>query len=125
MLKKSGLQWTVFLNGCFLDYWAQPHIESYLRPSPFALDIEHKEAAIPGDGNSRITFTYSFDVARFVVASLDLEEWPEQSRIAGDVLTWNEFVLCAEETLGLSPVCFLLGTLATDIAIRLQVQDHL
>ncbi|KAF2676637.1 NAD(P)-binding protein [Lentithecium fluviatile CBS 122367] len=98
-LEKSGMQWTVFLNGCFLDYWAMPHIKSHLRPAPFAIDIAHREAAIPGDGNSRISFTYSFDVARFVVASLDLERWPAESRIAGDILTWNEFVRLAEKTL--------------------------
>ncbi|KAF2106600.1 hypothetical protein BDV96DRAFT_654602 [Lophiotrema nucula] len=98
-LKKSGLQWTVFLNGCFLDYWAQPHIKSYLKPAPFAIDIANRQAALPGNGNSLITFTYSFDVARFVVAALDLSEWPEESRIAGDALTWNEVVRLAEETL--------------------------
>lgn len=103
-LKRSDLQWTVFLNGCFLDYWAMPHIKSYLKPAPFAVDIAHRAAAIPGDGNKRVTFTYSFDVARFVVASLDLESWPEESRIAGDTLTWNEFVHLAQETLGLRHV---------------------
>lgn len=100
-LRKSSMQWTVFMNGCFLDYWAIPHITSYLRPTPFGIDIAHREAAIPGDGNSRISFTYSFDVAKFVVALLDVEVWPEESRVAGDILTWNEFVRLAEKTLGM------------------------
>jgi hypothetical protein len=99
-LRKSGLQWTVVLNGCFLDYCAIPHLESYLRPAPFAVEIAERKAAIPGDGN-RVSFTFSFDVARFVVGLLDLDVWLEESRIAGDTHTWNGFVLLAEEKLGL------------------------
>lgn len=101
MLEESDLQWTVFHNGCFLGCWAIPHIKSYLRPSPFGLDIEHREAAIPGDGNSRFTVTYLHDVARCLVTSLDLDEWPEVSRIACDTLTWTEFLQLAEEITGL------------------------
>ncbi|EOO01025.1 putative -like family protein [Phaeoacremonium minimum UCRPA7] len=99
-LKKSGLQWTVINNGCFLDYWGQPHIKTFLRPSPFGLDIANKEAAIPGDGNTPFSLTYTFDVARYVVALQDLDEWPEVSRFAGDIITWNEFLRLAEETTG-------------------------
>ncbi|CAG8219838.1 unnamed protein product [Penicillium salamii] len=99
-LRKSHLEWTSFLNGYFMDYFAPGKIKSYLRPFPTVIDIEHRVAAIPGNGDVPITFTYSFDVARFVVSSLDLEEWPDESRMAGDVLTWNELVSLAEEILG-------------------------
>lgn len=113
-LKKSGLQWTVVNNGCFLDYWGQPHIKSFLRPSPFGIDIANREAAIPGDGNTPFSLTYSFDMAKYVVALQDLDEWPEVSRFAGDIITWNEFLSLAEEVTGMpthlklayrSPVC--------------------
>lgn len=104
-LKRSTLQWTVVHNGCFLDYWGQPHIKTFLRPSPFGLDIANKEAAIPGDGNTPFSLTYTFDVAKFVVALQDLEKWPEVSRFAGNIITWNEFLRLAEEvTGGLSPI---------------------
>ncbi|KAF2146398.1 uncharacterized protein K452DRAFT_341044 [Aplosporella prunicola CBS 121167] len=99
-LKKTNLQWTVVLNGIFLDYYAMPHIKTYLNPNSLALDIASRIAAIPGDGNVPITFTYTFDVARFVVAMLDLEEWPEETRLAGDRVTFNEFVALAEEVTG-------------------------
>jgi hypothetical protein len=102
-LKASGLQWTMVNNGCFMDYWGQPQIKTHLRPSPFGLDIASKKAAIPGDGNTLFTLTYTFDVAKFVVALQDLDEWPEVSRFAGDIITWNEFVRLAEETTGRQP----------------------
>lgn len=47
-----------------------------------------------------VTFTYTFDVARYVVAALDLAAWPEESCVAGDTLTWNEFLALAEEARG-------------------------
>jgi nucleoside-diphosphate-sugar epimerase len=100
MLKESGLQWTVFLNGIFLDYFCPPDLKSYMKPNVFVIDMKNHVAAIPGDGNVPVTFTYSYDLARFVVAALDLDEWPEESRVVGDTLTWNEFVTLAEEIRG-------------------------
>ena len=79
-----------------------PHIQTHLKTAPFAVDIMSQQAAIPGDGTARVTFTYSYDVARFVVRLLSDESWPRESRIAGDVLTWNEFVRTAEEVLTVS-----------------------
>ncbi|GME39002.1 Pyridoxal-phosphate dependent enzyme [Neofusicoccum parvum] len=99
-LKKTDLQWTRFANGYFLDYWGLPHLKSYQEPFMPVLDIANKFAGIPGDGNTPVTFTYTFDLAKFVVASLDLPEWPEYSIVVGDKLTWNEFVKLAEEARG-------------------------
>jgi nucleoside-diphosphate-sugar epimerase len=100
LLKESGLQWTVFLNGIFLDYFGPPELKSHLKPNVFVLDMKNHVAAIPGDGNAPVTFTYSYDLARFVVAALDLEEWQEDSRVVGDTLTWHEFVAIVEEICG-------------------------
>ncbi|KAI9930259.1 hypothetical protein MW887_012072 [Aspergillus wentii] len=99
LLKASNLEWTVFLNGIFLDYFIPPSMPSYLKPNVFVIDMAHKVAAIPGDGSVPVTFTYTFDLARFVVAALDLEHWPEESRVIGDEMSWNEFVALAETTL--------------------------
>ncbi|KAJ5208020.1 NAD(P)-binding protein [Penicillium cf. viridicatum] len=76
VLRESGLMWTIFHGGIFLF------------------------AAIPGDGNVPVTFTYSFDLARFVVAALDLEKWDEETRVVGDEITWNQFVALAERYRG-------------------------
>ena len=105
ILKASELEWTVFLNGVFLDYYGMPHIKTYLAPNVFAIDMVNKVAAIPGDGNTPVTFTRSMDLAKFVVAALDLPSWEEESRVVGDEVTFNRFVDMAEEVCGESSTC--------------------
>ncbi|THX96951.1 nmrA-like family protein [Aureobasidium pullulans] len=100
ILKASDLEWTVFLNGVFLDYYGMPHIKTYLAPNVFAIDMVNKVAAIPGDGNTPVTFTWSMDLAKFVVAALDLPSWEEESCVVGDEVTFNQFVDMAEEVCG-------------------------
>lgn len=104
-LRRSDLEFTVFHNGIFLDYFipSETRLKSYLRPNVFVIDIAKKVAAIPGDGNAPLTLTYTFYLARFVVQSLDLKdgEWEEQSRVIGDEISWNEFVGLAEEISGM------------------------
>ncbi|KIM93965.1 hypothetical protein OIDMADRAFT_35415 [Oidiodendron maius Zn] len=39
------------------------------------VDVENMKAAIPGDGNTPIVFTYTVDMAKFVAASLELPKW--------------------------------------------------
>ncbi|KAI0170699.1 NmrA-like family protein [Pestalotiopsis sp. NC0098] len=53
-----------------------------------------------GTGDEMVTFTHTFDVARFLVAALDLDKWPRELRISGDVMTFKEFVKMAEEFKG-------------------------
>ncbi|KAL3470443.1 hypothetical protein BJX99DRAFT_251232 [Aspergillus californicus] len=98
-LKQSDLQYTVFHNGIFLDYFRSPDMKSYLKPNVFVIDLANRVAAIPGDGNVSVTFTYTFDLARFVVAVLDLDEWTDESRVIGDEMSWNGFVEMAERVL--------------------------
>jgi nucleoside-diphosphate-sugar epimerase len=100
-LEGSNLEWTVFHNGIFLDYFGGPSMKSYLKPNVFVIDIANRIAAIPGTGDVPVTFTYTFDLARFVVAALDLEKWEEESRVVGDAVTWHEFVKLAEEITGM------------------------
>lgn len=99
-LKKTNLEWTRFHNGYFLDYYGLPHVKSYQPNISFVMDMQSKVAAIPGDGNTPVVFTYTYDVAKFVVASLDLPKWDDEFFVIGDKLTWNEFVRLAEETRG-------------------------
>ncbi|GME61320.1 putative nmra-like family protein [Neofusicoccum parvum] len=98
--RKTNLEFTSIYNGHFLDYFGRPHIKTYQGPLTFVLDVANKTAAIPGTGDEPIVFTYSFDVAKFVSASLDLAEWPEELFVIGDRTTWNEFVKLAEEARG-------------------------
>ncbi|KAJ0122445.1 hypothetical protein J7T55_002958 [Diaporthe amygdali] len=99
-LEETSLEWAVVHNGTFLDYFAPPALKTYHPHSVLVLDMEHNAAGIPGDGNTLVTFTYTMDVARFVVAAVDLEKWPRELRIIGDELTFNEFVAIAEEVKG-------------------------
>ncbi|KAH6952290.1 hypothetical protein BKA56DRAFT_625814 [Ilyonectria sp. MPI-CAGE-AT-0026] len=90
----KDLEYTVVHNGMLLDYWTTKPSEM----SPFSLvvDAAHKVAAIPGDGNTPVAFTHTSDVAEYVTALLDAEEWDADSTIVGDKVTWNEFVKLAE-----------------------------
>ncbi|KIX93964.1 uncharacterized protein Z520_10301 [Fonsecaea multimorphosa CBS 102226] len=99
-LQKTDLEWTRLHNGYFLDYFGIPYIESNMTPVAFAVDMANKAAAIPGTGNDMTAFTYTKDVAKFVVAALDLEHWDEALFCYGDKVTWNEFLAIAEEMRG-------------------------
>lgn len=124
-LKKADLEWTVIYNGLFLDYFTMPHIKTHLSPNVIALDIAHKHAAIPGTGQVPITFTYTHDVAKFIVMALDLPKWDHESRIVGDTLTWNEFLKVAEETLGKS--CLAMSAMkskANDFSYRCAFRNN-
>jgi nucleoside-diphosphate-sugar epimerase len=99
-LRNTGLEWTRFSVGYFLDYYGMPYIKTNLRPLTFVVDMANKTAAIPGTGNDPMAFTYSLDVAKFVEAALDLPEWEETTFCYGEKTTWNSFVRMAEEARG-------------------------
>lgn len=83
-----------------MDYYGAPHIKTYLPPNPWPIDMANAAAALPGDGEAQMTFTCSFDVAQFVVKSLDLPRWDEEMRIVGDTVKLNDFLKMAEEARG-------------------------
>ncbi|KAM5386477.1 hypothetical protein ACJZ2D_000440 [Fusarium nematophilum] len=99
-LAKTGLEWTAFNLGWFLEYYGMPHVETYIPQTTFVVDMANKHAAIPGDGKQNMTFTYTKDVAKFVAAALDLPKWETNTYIIGDKMTWEEFVKLAEEARG-------------------------
>jgi nucleoside-diphosphate-sugar epimerase len=96
----KDLEWTLFYNGYFMDFFGMPKIPSYLPPYVMLIDIPENMAAIPGDGNKLVTFTHTSDVGKFVAASLDLEKWDRVSVIIGDKVTMNEAVKLAAEAKG-------------------------
>ncbi|KAK0653162.1 hypothetical protein B0T16DRAFT_455471 [Cercophora newfieldiana] len=98
----TDLEYTVFHNGFFMDYWGIPAVKSHMARTPLVnwLDIPNNAAAIPGSGNVPAVFTHTTDVAKFVAASLDLPKWEKETFIYGDKLTWNEFLKLAEEAKG-------------------------
>lgn len=99
-LKQSNLQYTRFATGFFMDYWGMPHFESHLAPFTFGIDMRNCQAAIPGSGDDLLSLTYSKDLAKLVVRTLDLDDWPEFSVGVGDDVTFNEMLRLAEEARG-------------------------
>lgn len=77
-----------------------PHVETYIPQTTFVVDMAHKHAAIPGDGKQQVTFTYTKDVGKFVVAALTLPKWDRDTYVIGDKMTWEDFVKVAEEARG-------------------------
>lgn len=96
-VSKTSLEYTAFYNGMFLDYFDP---KGDYQPLAFFVDIAHNSAAIPGDGNTPIVFTHTSDVAKFLVASLELAEWREESYVIGKKITLNELVELAETAKG-------------------------
>jgi hypothetical protein len=99
-LRKTKLEWTRFANGFFLDYYGAPCVKTHLPTITFAVDIASRKAAIPGTGDESVALTYSFDVAKFVSAFLNLPKWEEVTYCYGEKTTWNEFIKVAEEVTG-------------------------
>lgn len=87
--------------GQISDSFGIPHIKSYLPFRPLNVDVANKAAAIPGSGNDVIAYTYSFDMARFLVAALDLPKWDEDLFCYSDKATLNEVVKLAEKITGI------------------------
>lgn len=99
-LEQTDLEWTQFQNGYFVDYYGMPYVESSLKPLTFILDVPNKSAAIPGTGDETMTLTYTKDLAKFVVAALDLPKWTYPMVCYSDKTTWNKAVKLAEEYRG-------------------------
>ncbi|KLO98697.1 uncharacterized protein FFB20_05740 [Fusarium fujikuroi] len=101
VLSQTKLEYTVVSNGHFSDYYGYPKVKTYLKHADFLVDIANKAAALPGSGEDKVVFTYSFDVARFVDALVNTDEkWPKQTVIIGEKITANEIVAIAEATRG-------------------------
>ncbi|KAF5548210.1 nmra-like family [Fusarium napiforme] len=101
VLSQTELEYTVVSNGHFSDYYGYPKAKTYLKHADFLVDIANKAAAVPGSGDDKVAFTYSFDVARFVDALVSTDEkWPKASVVIGEKITANEIIAIAEAARG-------------------------
>lgn len=106
-VKQSGLQYTAFRVGMYLNLLAvgspKPDVdEKVFTASPkftMGIDISKAKADIPGTGEEKFNITTTDDIAGFVTASLDTE-WTEESGMAGSVVTFHELVRIAERITG-------------------------
>ncbi|QIW96198.1 hypothetical protein AMS68_001716 [Peltaster fructicola] len=117
--KDAGLQVTQFNCGLFLSLLAtgtpkpvtiigrEDGVESGeeealagLRPWNFVLNMKGGTADLVRDGSAKMTLTDTRDIARFVLASLDLPEWPEKLGMSGCVSSYKEIVAYVEKVQG-------------------------
>lgn len=101
-VRESGLEFTLFECGMFMNYFAAgtPGL-GYLRAmGAAAVNVEQCSAQLAGDGSAQTVATRVEDVAAFVAASLDLPEWPEISRMTGELFSYNKLVQLAEAVRG-------------------------
>lgn len=96
----STLEYTVVYNGFFADTWVLPKVKSYQSPFALVVDVANSFAAIPGSGNELVTFTHTFDIARFIAVLVGAAKWDKASYVIGDKVSWNQFVQYAEEAKG-------------------------
>ncbi|KAK9707716.1 hypothetical protein K7432_010022 [Basidiobolus ranarum] len=88
-LKQSGLPYTIYQNGLFLEYVTFPS---------FGLDIASRKAKFYGEGNTPMHVTSSRDVARFVAFTVDNPKSENRTyHIAADKATMNQIISLAEE----------------------------
>ncbi|CAN9080104.1 unnamed protein product [Alternaria alternata] len=112
ILASTSLEYTAVSNGIFMDYYGFPKVKSYLGNLPRVIDMAGNAAAIPGSGDVPVVFSYSFD---------------KELVIIGDKMTWNEFLVVAEETKGtkFESKHDSLATLKKGRSIALLSQRHL
>lgn len=99
-LAKSHLDYTRVIFGQLSDFYAYPHEQGHMKQFTYFVDFVNKEAAVPGDGEASATFLHSTDIAKYTVALLGEDKWPQFSAFASDRLTWNELVILAEKVTG-------------------------
>jgi hypothetical protein len=95
-----------------MDYLGNPHLRnSYLGVYSIHIDMANRCAAIPGSGDDVTSFAYSYDIARFVEAALDLPQWKKQMSSYSENKTLNEVVEIAEKV-----ACTVSGSFLSFVA---------
>lgn len=116
---QSGLEYTRFSCGLFMSILAtgtpKPPTEvgvregaksgeeeglSGLRPWNFVVNVRAGTADYALDGHAPLAWTDMRDIARFVWRSLDLEKWPVESSMRGDVQSFRDIVGMLEKIQG-------------------------
>ncbi|KAK5633889.1 hypothetical protein RRF57_009603 [Xylaria bambusicola] len=94
------LEYAYVYPGMFMDYFGMPHVATQLRPLYFFIDPTNGRAVLPGDGEAKMSMTFTTDAARYVALALDLAKWPRILSTVTSTVTLNELVRLAEKNLG-------------------------
>jgi nucleoside-diphosphate-sugar epimerase len=112
--QQYGMDYTVFTCGIFYERFAPGGMGSLnigtgtgvAAEGDYVMDVRRMKASVPhynSAGNViHICLTSAQDVARFIVAALDLPNWPTELRMRGDRLSVLEVVQEAETMRGKS-----------------------
>lgn len=108
-VEASGLEYTAFLPGVFMNYMAHGAPHPRVQQDCFdgladaffvGVDFPSRSILIPGTGEERIAFTTTQDIGRFVAAAVDLDVWTPESGFAGWAGTWHQIVEVLESLTG-------------------------
>lgn len=100
--KTSTLEYAYFYPGMFMDYFGMPKVATNLRPLCFFVDPVNGQAILPGDGEGRMSMTFTTDAARYLALALELEKWPRILMAVASTVSLNELVRLIEQSLGQS-----------------------
>ncbi|BAZ11814.1 hypothetical protein NIES4071_36400 [Calothrix sp. NIES-4071] len=92
-LQQSGLEYTLILNGAFMDNVGTPYMPQF--------DLEHNTFQYWGDGETPLDFTTTDDTAKYVAEAVSDPELANKAlEVAGDVLTAKQLKAAYEEATG-------------------------
>ncbi|KAI0121286.1 hypothetical protein BJ170DRAFT_140619 [Xylariales sp. AK1849] len=98
--KTSTLEYAYIYPGMFMDYFGLPRVLSSLRPLCFFIDPANGQAVLPGDGEAKMSMSFTTDAARYIALALELDEWPRILTTAASTISLNELVRLVEKNLG-------------------------
>ena len=92
-LQQSGLEYTLVLNGAFMDNVGTPYMPQF--------DLEHQTFQYWGDGDTPLDFTTTDDTAKYVAEAVSDPELANTAlEVAGDMLTAKQLKAAYEEATG-------------------------
>ncbi|KAH8172607.1 nmrA-like family protein [Sarocladium implicatum] len=98
--KTTTLEYAYIYPGMFMDYFGMPRVASTLRPLCFFVDPAKGQAVLPGDGEAKMSMTFTTDAARYTALALDLDKWPRIMTTEVSTVTLNELVRLIEKSRG-------------------------
>jgi len=124
------LEYAFIYPGMFMDYFGLPRVASCLRPLCFFVDPKSGQAVLPGDGEAKMSMTFTTDAARYIALALELEKWPRIMTTATSTVSLNELVRLIEKNLGRNlsvryqPVEDLLKHRAIDLPTNVDIASR-
>ena len=128
--KTTTLEYAYIYTGMFMDYFGLPRIASSLRPLCFCVDPASGQAVLPGDGEGRMSMTFTTDFARYLALALELDKWKQIMTTVTSTVSMNELVRLYEKSLGrkfqvrYQPVEKLLRHESIDLPINIAIAEE-